>query len=46
VQWTPYVVLVIALASTIQVAVRRTRLSLRIFQGVMLLAQIGTAIGV
>jgi len=43
VQWTPYVVLVIALASTIQVGVRPTRVSLRIFQGVMLL-QIATAI--
>ena len=43
VQWTPYVVLLIALASTIQVAVRPTRGSLRIFQGVMLL-QIGAAV--
>jgi hypothetical protein len=37
IQWTPYVVLVIALASTIQVAVRPTRMVLRVFQGVMVL---------
>ena len=43
VQWTPYVVLGIALASTIHVALRPSRASLRGFQGVMLL-QIGTAL--
>jgi hypothetical protein len=43
VQWTPYFVLGIALASTIHVALRPSRASLRVFQGVMLL-QIGTAL--
>jgi hypothetical protein len=42
IQWVPYGVLLIALASTIHVALRPSRQSLRLFQGVMVL-QIATA---